>query len=72
MILVDSNVIIDVLSEDAKWRAWPEAALIDAANRDELAVNPIILRRDRFGLRNDGGARRSSRRRGVPSAPSPL
>ncbi len=42
MILVDSNVIIDVLSEDAKWRAWSEAALIDAANRDEIAVNPII------------------------------
>jgi len=42
MILVDSNVIIDVLSEDTVWRAWSEAALIDAANRDEIAINPII------------------------------
>ena len=31
MILVDSNVIIDVLSNDAAWLAWSEAALIDAA-----------------------------------------
>jgi predicted nucleic acid-binding protein len=42
MILVDSNVIIDVLTEDATWRAWSEAALMDAANRDEIAINPII------------------------------
>ena len=42
MILVDSNVIIDVLTRDPTWRAWSEAALIDAANRDEIAINPII------------------------------
>jgi predicted nucleic acid-binding protein len=42
MILVDSNVIIDVLTEDPRWRRWSEAALIDAADRDEIAINPII------------------------------
>ena len=42
MILVDSNVIIDVLTQDSTWRAWSEAALIDAADRDEIAINPII------------------------------
>jgi hypothetical protein len=42
MILVDSNVIIDVISADPIWLAWSEAALIDAANSDEIAVNPII------------------------------
>ena len=42
MILVDSNVIIDVLSEDTTWRGWSEAALIDAANWDQIAINPII------------------------------
>ena len=31
-----------MLTEDATWRAWSEAALIDAANRDEIAINPII------------------------------
>jgi predicted nucleic acid-binding protein len=42
MILVDSNVIIDVLTGDATWSALSEAALIAAANRDEIAINPII------------------------------
>ncbi len=42
MILVDSNVIIDVLTRDPSWQAWSEAALSDAADRDEVAINPII------------------------------
>jgi predicted nucleic acid-binding protein len=42
VILVDSNVIIDVLSGDPAWREWSEAALADAADRDEIAINPII------------------------------
>jgi predicted nucleic acid-binding protein len=42
MILVDSNVIIDVLTQDPVWRAWSEAALADAADRDQIAINPII------------------------------
>lgn len=42
MILVDANVIIDVFSKDARWCAWSEAALADAADHDEIAINPII------------------------------
>lgn len=42
MILVDSNVIIDVLSGDPSWSAWSETALADAADRDDIAINPII------------------------------
>ncbi len=42
MILVDSNVIIDVLTGDPSWRTWSEAALSDAADRDDIAINPII------------------------------
>jgi predicted nucleic acid-binding protein len=42
MILVDSNVIIDVLTKDPAWQVWSEAALRDAADHDELAINPII------------------------------
>ena len=42
MILVDSNVIIDILTEDPAWRDWSEAALGEAADRDEVAINPII------------------------------
>ncbi len=42
MILVDSNVIIDVLTKDPSWRAWSETALGDAVDRDNVAINPII------------------------------
>ena len=42
MTFVNSNVIIDVLTRDARWSAWSEAALIAAADRDAIAVNPII------------------------------
>ncbi|MES1198892.1 MAG: type II toxin-antitoxin system VapC family toxin [Pseudomonadota bacterium] len=42
MILVDSNILIDILSEDHGWRAWSEQALERAAENDEVAINPII------------------------------
>lgn len=42
MILVDSNVIIDILTRDPVWASWSETALRDAADQDEIAINPII------------------------------
>lgn len=42
MILVDSNVLIDVLGDDPIWGAWSAAALEAAADRDEIAINPIV------------------------------
>ncbi len=42
MILVDSNVIIDVASGDRVWRDWSRSALAKAADSDEIAINPII------------------------------
>lgn len=41
-MLVDSNVILDVASEDPQWGAWSTAALADAAEESELAINPLI------------------------------
>ena len=40
--LVDSNVLIDVLSEDPRWFEWSAAALAKAVERAALCVNPII------------------------------
>ncbi|MDP1862042.1 MAG: type II toxin-antitoxin system VapC family toxin [Gemmatimonadaceae bacterium] len=42
IVLVDSNVILDVLTEDARWLAWSQEALAHAAERDVLVINPII------------------------------
>jgi predicted nucleic acid-binding protein len=41
-ILVDANVILDLVTEDPTWNEWSAAALADAAERDALAINPII------------------------------
>lgn len=40
--LVDSNVILDVLTEDAVWGDWSAAMLAEAARSGPLAINPII------------------------------
>ncbi len=40
--LVDSNVLLDVLTEDPRWSAWSMEALAERADRDLLAINPII------------------------------
>jgi predicted nucleic acid-binding protein len=41
-VLVDSNVLIDVLSEDSEWFEWSAAALAAAADESRLAINPIV------------------------------
>lgn len=41
-VLVDSNVLLDVLTADARWGAWSADALAREADRDLLAINPII------------------------------
>jgi hypothetical protein len=40
--LVDSNVILDVLSDDAEWTDWSAAMLADAGHRGLLIINPLI------------------------------
>lgn len=42
MILVDTNVLVDLWTGDSEWGAWSERALGRAAERSQLAVNPII------------------------------
>jgi predicted nucleic acid-binding protein len=40
--LVDSNVILDVLTEDDEWGGWSGDRLADAADEGALIINPII------------------------------
>lgn len=41
--LVDTNVLLDIVTGDPVWRGWSEAALREAAERSTLAINPIIF-----------------------------
>ena len=42
MILVDTNVVLDVVLNDRTWADWSLQALDAASVRDTLAINPII------------------------------
>ena len=40
--LVDGNVILDIVTDDAEWGNWSAARLADAAEAGMLAINPIV------------------------------
>ena len=69
--LVDSNVILDIVTEDAEWLGWSAAALEEAAETGTLAINPIIfaevsVRFDRIEDVDDALPREYFRREGLP------
>ena len=41
--LVDTNVLLDIITQDPKWFSWSETALRTAAEHSTLAINPIIF-----------------------------
>ena len=41
-ILVDTNVLLDVFTDDPTWFRWSSTALATAADSARLVVNPII------------------------------
>lgn len=42
MILVDTNVLLDVVTADPVWKAWSLTALEEAAAHDQLAINDVV------------------------------
>ena len=42
MILIDTNVLLDVVTDDPIWAEWSQAQLDLAALRDRLAINPVV------------------------------
>jgi hypothetical protein len=40
--LVDSNVLLDILTRDPVWEDWSTDALADAAEAGPLFINPIV------------------------------
>jgi predicted nucleic acid-binding protein len=41
-VLVDSNVLLDVMTQDPRWFAWSSAALGRVADTSRLVINPIV------------------------------
>lgn len=42
MVLVDTNVILDVVENDSQWAAWSQAQLEAASLKFALVINPVI------------------------------
>ncbi|MEX1043354.1 MAG: type II toxin-antitoxin system VapC family toxin [Acidimicrobiia bacterium] len=42
MILVDTNVFLDIATRDPEWYDWSSSALAHAADRNVACINPII------------------------------
>lgn len=42
MLLVDTNVILDVIENDPEWAAWSQAQLDAASLKFMLIINPVI------------------------------
>lgn len=40
--LVDSNVLLDLFTEDPRWREWSETQLAEAFDRGPTVINPIV------------------------------
>jgi predicted nucleic acid-binding protein len=42
MVLVDSNILIDLFTDDPLWADWSMDRLIEQGTKDTLGINPII------------------------------
>jgi predicted nucleic acid-binding protein len=41
-VLIDSNVLLDIMTEDARWFSWSADAVERAADISRLVINPVI------------------------------
>jgi predicted nucleic acid-binding protein len=41
-VLVDSNVLLDLFTDDPVWAPWSEAHLADAFDAGQVVINPIV------------------------------
>ncbi|WGV25488.1 type II toxin-antitoxin system VapC family toxin [Halotia branconii] len=41
-VLVDSNIVLDIVTEDANWFDWSVEKLTEYAEQTQLNINPII------------------------------
>jgi predicted nucleic acid-binding protein len=42
-VLIDANVLLDIMTEDARWLQGSAEAIERAANRYRLVINPVIF-----------------------------
>lgn len=50
MVLVDTNILLDLFTDDPTWGRWSENAMRDALVDDTVAINPIIYAEASIGF----------------------
>ena len=51
-VLVDSNVILDLATDDPEWCAWSSEMLARCADEAELVIDPLIYSEVSIGFKN--------------------
>ena len=41
-VLVDSNVLLDLFTDDPTWATWSEARLAEAFDAGQVVINPLV------------------------------
>ena len=42
MVLVDSNILLDIWDDDPIWAPWSKKQMLYLSRMDEIAINPVI------------------------------
>ena len=42
MILIDSNVFLDIFSKDPNWFEWSVSRMAEVTDRSDVCINPVI------------------------------
>ena len=71
MILIDTNVLVDLVTDDPLWAEWSQHQLDIAAIQDELAINDIVYAELSVGYGRIEDLNEMIRRAGVVSAAIP-
>lgn len=71
MILVDTNVFVDLWTRDPVWGAWSEDALARAAEAGPLGINPIIYAELCLGFERESQLQETLGDAGVRRLPLP-
>lgn len=50
-VLVDSNVLLDIFTNDPKWAAWSSEQLAALSEKHALVINPIIYSEVSIGFK---------------------
>ena len=60
MILVDTNVLLDLVTDDPDWAEWSLARLEEAALAGPVLINDIVYAETSISLPSNRGARRDA------------